>query len=1710
MDSTTNTFLYLSEHKAIVCREHGYAVENLKRHIQQYHCFSRQLTSAVVDKFRSVERTPVDCIPQPASSESPPIDGLATPRNAFQCVEDDCRLISIGRSNIAQHCNQAHGWRSTPQNREHWRGVRVQSFCATPGKQRWFVVRDDTERSADEIEDLAETATVDQEQLIKELKEIEVAHDEAARLADKEMAKTDQTGWWKRTGWVEHLAGSDKRFLAHAARLPGKDEALLGQIADLVEDMIEQSVGGLSTLPHELRRWLKSAQIAEVDQRPMGRLQNSDSQDRYATYWKRLICYAIRVLRNGEVEDGSEQWTDISDDAMSDGEDAVVRRTPDPREDCMQDARRLFVWKHGQKAVAERLLDSIAANEPHDRQLQALLEFSGTFIFQKVYSKPFDSPLLHFMAVLGIDEENDRLRTGNDYSYMLAGLVYCVRVIALEVLLPAGQRDEQNDAEFDVFLDQRRKYLADGSMSVVSNMISLLAYGKNLALNHANAGMVFWEKEYTVMKLHGMRIVMDDFRAMAVKAIADAEDLFWEKLMWTDDRSKRFTMDLFGIHDDVTFRKRGAYFVTNKQNNLHSKWEEVTLTRMLASSCGKRMQKGGVWQVRRVKEYIRLVDKFCGLSLFGVHNTSAQPARGTEILSLRYKNGYLQDRNLFVLDGQVMTVIRYNKTQSQWDVPKVVPRFLPWRLGQLLCLYLVYVQPLASLLSSKIGYGPGMSEYIWATENGPWDTSKLTRILKERTGEALGVSLGTLDYRHAAIGIGRQYVGDEFARGSQESVDDIEEPEIETEDPLDISAGRGSGVGASRYAVRSDIVKHLSQRSIDTFRPLSESWHHFLGLKSKGDVGTTDTRKRTATLQTPSVKRRKIGFHEGYMTPMTSSRSAPQSSGAPKGYPTPSSGLLVPESSCVVATSPSRQPATGTTPWLTSSPPVPPPIETTTSQQRDNAVRKALSLREGEHVTFRSPQQEEALDRILNCSDSALTVVLPTGGGKTLLFTAPACLEDPEMNVVVVPYRQLINETVRAATAVGIDCVEWTSEVEDPADLVVVSADRLNDRFFDYAARMVSKGILRRVFVDECHLAITAHSWRERMVVLSKLQSIEAPLFMLTATLPVHMEVDLEDTMSSVGSVTWIRARTMRTTMKYTVRMIPANVKLMAEVTKVCKKRLARLRHKAKMVVYCRTKDECKDLASELGCGYFYSGSPSNEQVIERWMTVGGCVVATTALGTGVNYPGIELTVHAGLPYGLIDFAQESGRAGRGGEQVDSLILAEAGWEAKERERRRRRRQEWSRDEEALLEFVNTSGCRRLVLGQYFDEGITQDCISGNMAHCDRCGSGPTDRWRSQSDAAQERAIVEGTLDQMANGCPACWIAAALGSGRGWLHEGGGCRRRRTTIIEGEAFDLSERACDEFRSLIRYLDGSRMCHSCGISQKMCRTREEGQGPCQWPRIAVVIIRAAMASAAGRSIIQKAGFDGAMGDWARCALWLGQCHRLRMWGELVSNSMIVVKEFLIHCSREPSRMEDLDDDSICMDDEELPPSNGEFDEIEDVSTQDIGPRIQAREVGRSFDLGELARLMDRWKNVCVICRAQGSVIRGRRSWKDCSHPDDDKSSMEKTVRLLKSVDFAAYSGCLWCHRPQAACELWIQSRDQKGRVKYTRRAGQKCEYGDTLREATAALLAFGGKDGPCNWQKIQRDVQALKDEMGKKFRFGEVECSGMCLHFYRWG
>lgn len=122
-------------------------------------------------------------------------------------------------------------------------------------------------------------------------------------------------------------------------------------------------------------------------------------------------------------------------------------------------------------------------------------------------------------------------------------------------------------------------------------------------------------------------------------------------------------------------------------------------------------------------------------------------------------------------------------------------------------------------------------------------------------------------------------------------------------------------------------------------------------------------------------------------------------------------------------------------------------------------------------VSFRSETQKEALETIIEAEHRPLVVVMPTGGGKSLLFTTPAYLDSIRTTIVVVPFRALINDLVEKAKKTGIDSVEWRPGEVNLATIVFVSTDLINGtNLLGYAQQLFDSGRLRRIFIDECHL----------------------------------------------------------------------------------------------------------------------------------------------------------------------------------------------------------------------------------------------------------------------------------------------------------------------------------------------------------------------------------------------------------------------------------------------------------------------------------------------------------------------------------------------------------------------------------------------------------------------------------------------------------------
>src|SRR5262249_43410431 len=164
------------------------------------------------------------------------------------------------------------------------------------------------------------------------------------------------------------------------------------------------------------------------------------------------------------------------------------------------------------------------------------------------------------------------------------------------------------------------------------------------------------------------------------------------------------------------------------------------------------------------------------------------------------------------------------------------------------------------------------------------------------------------------------------------------------------------------------------------------------------------------------------------------------------------------------------------------------------------------------HWGFRElrPLQEQAMRAVLDGRDSL--VVLPTGGGKSLCYQAPAALKGGT-TVVVSPLIALMKDQVDALQRVGIPAVQIDSSLTDTerfayeldvrqkaVRLVFVSPERLvNPDFY----RLLQHAGVHAFAIDEAHcISHWGHDFRPEYRQLARLREFfpDASVHAYTAT----------------------------------------------------------------------------------------------------------------------------------------------------------------------------------------------------------------------------------------------------------------------------------------------------------------------------------------------------------------------------------------------------------------------------------------------------------------------------------------------------------------------------------------------------------------------------------------------------------------------------------
>ena len=182
-----------------------------------------------------------------------------------------------------------------------------------------------------------------------------------------------------------------------------------------------------------------------------------------------------------------------------------------------------------------------------------------------------------------------------------------------------------------------------------------------------------------------------------------------------------------------------------------------------------------------------------------------------------------------------------------------------------------------------------------------------------------------------------------------------------------------------------------------------------------------------------------------------------------------------------------------------------------------------------------------------------------------------------------------------------------------------------------------------------------------------------------------------------------------------------------------------------RVIIYCRSLNMCSSLyahflyelkhasyyppgAEEISdnrlFGMFHSNTPEhNKEVILNSMTkedgIVRVVFATTALGMGVDFTGLNSTVHYGAPRSIEDYFQESGRAGRSGQQATSTIF----WEPSDVPNHKDLSKAQSVELAKMRSYLeNVSDCRRCTLLSYFDTALVSSLPErDHRTCCDNC-----------------------------------------------------------------------------------------------------------------------------------------------------------------------------------------------------------------------------------------------------------------------------------------------------------------------------------------------------------------------------------------------------
>ena len=386
-------------------------------------------------------------------------------------------------------------------------------------------------------------------------------------------------------------------------------------------------------------------------------------------------------------------------------------------------------------------------------------------------------------------------------------------------------------------------------------------------------------------------------------------------------------------------------------------------------------------------------------------------------------------------------------------------------------------------------------------------------------------------------------------------------------------------------------------------------------------------------------------------------------------------------------------------------------------------------------------------------------VLMPTGGGKSLCYQLPALVMEGTA-IVISPLIALMKnqvDAIRGFVESGDGIAHFLNSSLSRTQVAEVREDLLSGvtKLLYVAPESLTKeeniALLKEIHisfyaVDEAHcISEWGHDFRpEYRKIRSIIEDIQpAPVIALTATATPKVQSDILKNLR-ITDATVFKSSFNRPNLYYEVRD-----KVDTEKDII---RFIRQNPGKSGIIYCLSRKKVEELAQLLSINGikalpYHAGldAKTRAENQDRFLMEDiQVIVATIAFGMGIDKPDVRFVIHYDIPKSIEGYYQETGRAGRDGQEglcityysykdIQKLEKFMQGKPVAEQEIGKQLLGE-------TVAYAESSQCRRKLLLNYFGEDYPQD----NCGCCDNCLHP-----KAKFDGREEMSLVIELIDSL-------------------------------------------------------------------------------------------------------------------------------------------------------------------------------------------------------------------------------------------------------------------------------------------------------------------------------------------------------------------------